>query len=130
MLLLLPGFCSAQTVVMSAAGLGCAPSAPPSLRPPASKEQFEAVTVAWVGANELQVEAWETQEPDTRIDPGSATVRIDNGILYLSYLQRSVPGEQHLACASPTRLTFVVSGVPRHRYEVRVLGKRSIAVEG
>jgi len=115
---------------MSVSGLGCAPNAPPALRPPASKEQFEAVAVAWAGENEMQVEAWATQVPDTRIDPRSTTVQVEGMVLYLSYSQLSVSGAPHAACASPTRLTFVISGVPRHRYEVRVIGKKPIAVEG
>jgi len=124
-LLCIAGSCCAQTVSHSIAQLDCGPARPPRLQGPTSKQQREQITATWLGPNELKVEAWDDQTAESRIDPSTAKVVLEGSTIVISYFQRAVDlkGVSHIPdCLFPVKLSFIVLGIPRSRYEVRVEG--------
>jgi len=102
-------------------------------------KDFKEVTAHWIGRNDLQVESFADETPEEVIDAKSAWVHFEDNQLRLSYYPRYIksppndgPGLHDLACAFPVKLTFVVRGLRRSHYQVRVTNgySRIIEVDG
>jgi len=100
---------------------------------PHNKEERERVTVTWIAADRLQVDAWDDETAEDVIADDSATVTLAGDTLTLSYAHRRAPThaqERMPACLFAAKLSFVVSGIARASYRVHVDGHEVVVVDG
>jgi hypothetical protein len=123
LLLAVSSHCRAQSVSLSIVRLDCGTPLSPLFSPPKSKQEREQISAEWVGADELAVESWDDETPDSRIDPGTAKVRVDGTTVTVSYSHKPAvpdPRKPVPACANLVKPFFTVSGLPRSRYLLRI----------
>jgi len=111
----------------------CGFAAPPFVAAPHNKEERERVTVTWIAADRLQVDAWDDETAEDVIADDSATVTLAGDTLTLSYAHRRAPThaqERMPACLFAAKLSFVVSGIARASYRVHVDGHEVVVVDG
>ncbi len=122
-LLAASGPCAAQTVALSIVRLGCGSPLSPLVTPPASPQEREQISADWSGPDELTVEMWDDESANSRVDPGSAKMRLDGSTLTLSYAYKrsgDAADKPAPACAFLIKLFFTVSDLPRSRYDLRI----------
>ena len=115
--------CRAQSVSLSIVRLDCGTPLSPLFSPPKSQQEREQISAEWVGADELAVESWDDETADSRIDPGTAKVRVDGTTVIVSYSHKPVVPDSRKpipACAYLVKLFFMISGLPRSHYQLRI----------